>query len=498
MGKPLKLKSNICIDGNGSTILAYKTIPTYDPNDPTATPDYNLDVITNANLNCDITDVTFKNLTFKGRYNETTAPRMDQCIKFDTGYPHMLKDFKFENVTFDGFLHDIHITNSTGYSQDIENLNWSINNCKFLKSGTPIMLKSTNGVEFTNSYFDGSLSVNKQQHCIYLSGSCYNITVDNCLFENSAGDAIHQHCADTNAEQAYNHDNVFSNLQIRNCNNAVLIGAPSKDIQVKNIVATNVLVGLKLINCKNVLIDNFNCTSTFYYRLMRKLETGIKNLGTGESGWSSIIFRGSVDADIRNSYFSTGGVWFYSTNHDKMLTGIGDKVPVDVNFSNCIFISTLSEHIPYEPESFLGVSTDAGDTPYYCYNIDFDDCQFFVNQKGRTKSMITLRGYNADRSHFNFNNCLVAYRHGNGSTSDSATMPNAYFIYPDVGTIASFNNTTFYRNKNHHTNSLKYGFVDKEVIYSEGDDETTIEQKIADGTIRCVVTPERVTIVETL
>ncbi len=508
----LQLQSHIHIIGNNATIQAYNDglelniAPTIRNNKTVYHATNSIAMISKTEAPegsdrdyVDVTDVTFENINFKGRivnYFDASSGNTYHCG--DQAIHYSLKhatntDFKFKNVRFDGFKFAVHLT---GETYPTPYLGWDFDNCEFVKSATPIMLSWTNGLTIRNSYIENSLSVNQFSHCVYIGCGCSNLVVDNCLLENSMGGAIHQNNAGIVTDETYNHNNRFTNLQIRNCNVAVSIGSPSRDILVENIVATNVMRGLHLENCTGVTINNFNASGSFYYTFIRKDEDAETTLRASESGWGSILINGFVDATISNSYFSTGGTWFYSGPTSYLESDVLNRIyrEVNIDFNNCIFASTFSEHILksdgvslYEPTGFLGVNPIVDDKTkevleIYKYEIDFNNCQFFMNLEGRSLPITVLRGSTELKSHYNFNDCLVAYRYGNGDEDDSTTMPHKYFIDPKAGSFATITDCEFYTNLGKHPKSSTYGFVSNSAI-SEG--ATGVDE------IKCIVTSEK-------
>ncbi len=110
-----------------------------------------------------------------------------------------------------------------------------------------------------------------------------------------------------------------------------------------------------------------------------------------------------------------------------------------------------------------------------------------MNSENNKHTMISLRGSKEPTSNFNFNNCLVAYRDGNGNPNDDVlsydkhgnpivTMPNSYFISPEEGALANIINCVFYKNRQNSGNSSYYGFIKNE--YKDDNDELVTRYRI--------------------
>ena len=510
----LSLKSDIHICGNGSTIMAYAT----DVNEDNTIERKDMVIIDNYNFDDHVTNVTFENLTFRGTFpfrdatgspipHSSSTPNIlpieagykgDICIKTDSGKP-MLKNLKFEKVTFTGFKYAAH-TVSENDALPVESSNWLFNNCEFNNVETGFMLTWIRGVTITNSHIDNSACIGDKHHCVYIARGCSYITVDNCLLENSIGAGIDVSEAAEVEESKKMHHCTFTNLQIRNCCFGVNISSPSENIIVKNIFVTNVARALRLANCTKVAVDNFNASGSFYFEYIRPGEKGAEDTRwTNEaSEWVAVAIHGYVEATISNSFFSTGGKLFGSSKSG-MIPNSWERVNVDVKFDNCVFVTTLSEYvkkvnndngtqeISYSPvRSTLGVPTTYSEnSKIYLYNVEFEKCQFFMNSENYNEPMIYLHGYESDSSQnnneenisqYNFSNCLIAYRSGNGNPNDdifngydengdpAVFMPKSYFIHPDVGTHANITNCSFYHNRQVYPGDSVQGFVKRSFL----------------------------------
>lgn len=474
----LSLKSDIHICGNGSTIMAY-AMETNANNTLASVP---MSIISNSPDNGPVLNVTIENLTFRGRFDNTAYGVEDQCIKTYCD-DSIIKNLTFEKVKFRGFIFTVH-NNRYGNAEPDGSSNWLFNNCDFSNSATPVMLSWISGVTFTNCHFDDSLGDTEGEHCIYIAKGSRYITVDNCLLENAVGAGIVNSDASGLVESHLMHHNVFTNLQIRNCNIGIIIGCPSQDILIENVFVTNVSRALMLQNCKNVTVNNFNASGSFYYNYIRKGTEGEHMIVNGATEWCALLLLGYVEAKISNSFFSTGGLLFYSAKSYFSLASLGRKIPSTLEFDNCVFSTTFSEYKPgsvsgifYQPDCCLGVSTSAenGLTEYYHYNVLFNNCQFFMNSENNERSMIALKGYDgndSEKSVYKFTDCLVAYRDGNGTPEDNHpekadSMPDGFFIYPDKGTWVEIEDCVFYVNKANATNSSECGFVMNKYLYMD-------------------------------
>lgn len=480
ISRPLTLKSNLHIDGNGGTIMAYKRKDVDGANVAKE-----MHIIKNAADSLPVSNVTFANLTFKGRFDGSDNCVEDQCIKTLSEYP-LIKNLRFENVNFTGFKFAVH----TGKGQDAvynaENCNWKFNNCDFTDVETGFMLSWVQGITVTNCHIDNSIAKDDLHHCMYIARGSSYISVDNCLLENSIGGGIDFGDTTKATDEKKMHHCSFTNLQIRNCRVAVTIGSPSEDIVVKNIHATNVGRALKLGNCKRVTIDNFNATGSFYYDFIRKDSDGETCFPNTDGEWSGISVWGYADAKITNSFFSTGGAMFVSAKSGLLPDELASQpVRTTLEFDNCIFVSTFSEYKPgsdgvsyYQPGASLGVNNSDLAQPYV-YNVDFNNCQFYMNSENNESPMISLYGYKDHPSIYKFNDCLVAYRDGNGNPKDdhpdkADSMPDGFFIYPDKGTWVEIEDCVFYVNKANAEGSSECGFVMDDYLFMdeiEPDDE---------------------------
>ncbi|MBQ8228169.1 MAG: hypothetical protein IJZ88_04055 [Clostridia bacterium] len=493
IAESLHLKNNIHIEGNGSTIMASAM-----KNDGETYIKREMFIIRNSSDGLPISNVTFENLIFKGRFDGSSVGVDDQCIKTLSEYP-LLKNFKFENVKFDGFKYAVH-TGSGNETLPTVSFDWVFNDCNFINVKTGFMISWSHGITVTNSHIDDCLCTDDKHHCVYIARGSSYITFDNCLLENSIGTGIVNSDALIATEHRKMHHNTFTNLQIRNCGIGMIIGSWSEHITINNIIATNVGRAIKLINCTDVNIDNFNATGCFYYEYIRKDEIGDTHWCNGDSEWGGISVLGYADVKITNSFFSTGGVMF-SSGESGLLPDELDSKPINTNlfFENCIFVSTFSEYRPgssegtyYQPESCLGIYTAGSDnaTPYYRYNVNFNSCQFFMNSENNERSMITLKGYDGnddEKSIYKFTDCLIAYRDGNGNPNDDVlkydkhgnpeiTMPNSYFISTEEGAFANITNCVFYKNRENSSNSSTYGFIKDR--YIDENNEEVIRYKI--------------------
>lgn len=514
----LSLKSDIHICGNGSTIMAYAT----GVNEDNTIERKDMVIIDNYDFDDHVTNVTFENLTFRGTFpfrdatgspipHSSSTPNIlpieagykgDICIKTDSGKP-MLKNLKFEKVTFTGFKYAAH-TVSEKKVLPVESSDWLFNNCEFNNVETGFMLTWIRGITITNSHIDNSACKGDKHHCVYIARGCSYITVDNCLLENSIGAGIDVSEAAKVEESKKMHHCAFTNLQIRNCCIGVNISSPSENIIVKNIFVTNVARALRLANCTKVAVDNFNASGSFYFEYIRPGEEGEEDTRwTNEaSEWVAVAIQGYVEATISNSFFSTGGKLFGSSKSG-FIPDSWERVNVDVKFDNCVFVTTLSEYvkkvnndngtqeISYSPvRSTLGVPTKYSEnSKIYLYNVEFEKCQFFMNSENYNEPMIYLYGFKNDSSQndssqndpdnvstYSFNNCLVAYRSGNGNPNDdifngydengdpAVFMPKSYFIHPDVGTHASITNCSFYNSRDIVEDNYNYGFVKESLV----------------------------------
>lgn len=489
----LSLKSDIHICGNGSTIMAYAA---NEDNEENFVGRKNTVIITNKDLTTPISNVSFANLTFKGTYplcdsnnqpigDDETGFVGDQCIYTQAEYP-LIKNLRFENVNFTGFKFAVHTGKSENTVYNAENCNWKFNNCDFTDVETGFMLSWVQGITVTNCHIDNSIAKDDLHHCMYIARGSSYISVDNCLLENSIGGGIDFGDTTKATDEKKMHHCSFTNLQIRNCRVAVTIGSPSEDIIVKNIHATNVGRALKLGNCKRVTIDNFNATGNFYYEYIRKDADGETRFPNTNGEWGGISVWGYADAKITNSFFSTGGAMFTSQKSELLSDDFDYRVvTANLEFKNCIFVSTFSEYklgsdrkTYYQPSANLGIRTENVDglKEFYYYYVNFDDCQFYMNSENNEYSMITLRGFEEHPSIYNFSNCLIAYRDGNGNAyhdkellyddeggiieNQIVSMPKSYFINPDSGSHAKISNCSFYHNREIYPESgADYGFV---------------------------------------
>ncbi len=506
ISRPLTLRSNIRIVGNGSTIMAYNMV-----NNSGTYVAEKMNFIETAEDSSSVSNVTFVNLTFKGRFDGSDNCVEDQCIKTHVEYP-MLKNLKFENVIFTGFIYGIHPT-SLNKNRPFESSCWSFNNCEFTECATPVMLSYIDDVSFTNCHFSASLSKRETEHCIYISGGTSHIVVDNCLLENAMGAGIVNSCASNALKENETVDNPsedrietaelmmrnnrFTNNQIRNCNMGIIIGNPSEYILIENIFVTNVSRALVLQNCTNVVVNNFNASGCSYYEYIRMDTEGDTHWGSEPNDWFALAIRGYVQAKITNSFFSTGGLMFTCSESYFPTDGLGEKIIVDIDFENCVFLTTFSEYLErieegvhtgeyQQPTCFLGLPGNSKYDPsqYFYYDIDFTRCQFHMNSENNEKSMITLRGYlpkendeNAENkaSQYRFDNCLITYRDGNGNPNDDVpeydsngdlidAMPQSYFISPNRGTHADVTSCTFYCNRDVYPDDSEQGFVKKSFL----------------------------------
>ncbi len=513
----LAVKSNIRICGNESTIMAYAI----KLNDDETFERTNMNIITNNDFNNPISNVTFENITFKGTYpfydeenkirvNQDGAALTDQCVYTLTENP-LLKNLHFDKVTFTGFRYAIH-SSSIQKNSPTESSCWSFDHCKFTECATPIVISFIDDVSFTNCRFNASLSKRETEHCLYISGGTSHIKVDNCLLENAMGagfvngSSLNAIADDELSEEIVpdsdllTHDNSFTNLQIRNCNIGVTIGNPSENILIENVFVTNVARALVLNNCKNVIVNNFNASGCFYYEYMRMDPNGITHWGNVYNDWFALAIRGYVQAKITNSFFSTGGLMFTCSKSFFPTNNLGNKIDVDIDFENCIFTTTFSEYRMKEdgtyesPECSLGISKTVSENSdqYFCYNVDFTRCQFYMNSENNEKSMITLRGYpgeGAEKSVYSFYKCIIAYRDGNGNPNDDVityfngtpviAMPKGYFISPNSGTHAKIIGCTFYNNRDVFPENSDEGFVKSSLIHNcTIDNGTKYDQKL--------------------
>ncbi len=510
ISRPLTLRSNIRIVGNGSTIMAYNM----EDHSGTYVAE-EMAIIDNTNLNAPVSNVTFASITFRGTFpffdedgepiphetnNSNILPveagfKGDTCIKTDSGKP-MLKNFRFEEVTFTGFKYAVHTVSEENVLPS-EGSDWLFNNCEFNNVETGFMLTWIRGVTITNSHIDNSACIGDKHHCVYIARGCSHITVDNCLLENSIGAGIDVSEAAEVDESKKMHHCTFTNLQIRNCCIGVNISSPSEYITVKNIFVTNVARALRLANCTEVVVDNFNASGCFYFEYIRKDEEGETHWGNYASEWAAISICGYVQAKISNSFFSTGGKLFSSSTSGMIPYNYNNGlVSVNIDFENCVFITTLSEYFRevikndddeevtkyFQIISTLGVQKGRPNE-IYCYNVNFSRCQFYMNSENYNNSMICLYGFKNEPSQFCFENCIVAYRDGNGNprhyreliyddngnlkqyndleeyANTSVCMPKGYFISPNAGTHAVIKDCTFYNNLKKYPQNEKYGFV---------------------------------------
>lgn len=488
VARSLTLKNNLYIKGNGATLLAYDMITRSCGRLERRVMSF----INNINAEASISNVTFEDLTFRGGFpfydcdnqpigDGETGFVGDQCIYTQAEYP-LIKNLRFENVNFNGFKFAVHTGKSENTVYNAENCNWKFNNCDFTDVETGFMLSWVQGVTVTNSHIDNSIAKDDLHHCMYIARGSSYITVDNCLLENSIGGGIDFGDTTKATDEKKMHHCSFTNLQIRNCRVAVTIGSPSEDIVVKNIYATNVGRALKLGNCKRVTIDNFNATGSFYYDFIRKDADGETCFPNTDGEWSGISVWGYADAKITNSFFSTGGAMFTSQKSGLLPDELASQpVRTTLEFDNCIFVSTFSEHKPgsdgvsyYQPGASLGVNNSDLAQPYV-YNVDFNNCQFYMNSENNERSMIALKGYDgndSEKSVYKFTDCLVAYRDGNGTPEDNHpekadSMPDGFFIYPDKGTWVEIEDCVFYVNKANATNSSECGFVMNKYLYMD-------------------------------
>ncbi|MBP3328106.1 MAG: right-handed parallel beta-helix repeat-containing protein [Clostridia bacterium] len=504
ISRPLTLRSNIRIVGNGGTIMAYNMV-----NNSGTYVAEEMAIIDNTNLNAPVSNVTFASITFRGTFPFRDANNNpirhdadvsdieagfagDTCIKTDSGKP-MLKNLKFEKVTFTGFKYAAH-TVSENDVLPVESSNWLFNNCEFNNVETGFMLTWIRGVTITNSHIDNSACIGDKHHCVYIARGCSHITVDNCLLENSIGAGIDVSEAAEVDERKKMHHCTFTNLQIRNCCIGVNISSPSEYITVKNIFVTNVARALRLANCTEVVVDNFNASGCFYFEYIRKDEGGETRWLNSSSEWVAIAIHGYVEATISNSFFSTGGTMFSSHTSGLLSEEFNSKaIHTNLEFKNCTFVSTFSEYklgsdgvSYYQPGASLGVNNSDLTQPYV-YNVDFHNCRFFMNSENNKHTMISLRGSKEPTSNYNFNNCLIAYRDGNGNPNDDVlsydkhgnpeiTMPNSYFISPEKGAFANIINCVFYKNRQNSSNSSNYGFIKNE--YRDDNDELVARYRI--------------------
>lgn len=475
ISRPLTLRSNIRIVGNGSTIMAYNMV-----NNSGTYVAKKMSIIENSADSLPVSNITFENLTFKGRFENTDTDVDDQCVHTQSEYS-LFKNLFFENVVFDGFKYAVH----TGSDYDIkpnQSFDWSFNNCEFINNETGFMLSWVQGIAVTNCHIDNSIAKDDLHHCMYIAQGSSYITVDNCLLENSIGGGIDFGDTSEESDAKRMHHCSFTNLQIRNCRIAVTIGNASEDIIVKNIFATNVGRALKLENCRRVTIDNFNATGNFYYEYIRKDAVGDTHWGNTDGEWGGISVWGYADVEITNSFFSTGGMMFSSSVSSLMAdTSDSDVVSANLKVNNCIFVSTFSEYkvmsdgmTYYQPGANLGINNSDLAQPYV-YNVDFNNCQFYMNSENNERSMIALKGYDgndSEKSVYKFTDCLVAYRDGNGNPKDdhpekADSMPDGFFIYPDKGTWVEIEDCVFYVNKANATNSSECGFVKDEYLFMD-------------------------------
>ncbi|MBQ8783339.1 MAG: right-handed parallel beta-helix repeat-containing protein [Clostridia bacterium] len=491
----LPLKSNLRIEGNGSTIMASAMKA-----DGETYTKKEMFIIGNSADSSIVSNVTFENLIFKGRFDGSDVGVDDQCVKTLSEYP-LLKNLNFEKVTFTGFKFAVH-PGSINKNRPTESSCWSFNNCVFTECATPAMLSYIDDVSFTNCHFSASLSDRETEHCIYISGGTSHIIVDNCLLENAMGAGIVNSCA-TNAlkenetvdnpsedrietAELMMRNNRFTNNQIRNCNMGIIIGNPSENILIENIFVTNVSRALVLQNCKNVVVNNFNASGCSYYEYIRMDTEGDTHWGSEPNDWFALAIRGYVQAKITNSFFSTGGLMFTCSESFFPTDGLGERIEVDIDFEDCVFLTTFSEYLEKEvtkdgvttieytqPECFLGLACNSkyDASQHFYYNILFSRCQFHMNSENNENSMILLRGFADDKSKYYFNNCLITYRDGNGNPNDDVpeydangnlidAMPKSYFISPYDGTYAEITGCIFYNNRDIYPElNKKYGFV---------------------------------------
>ncbi len=501
ISESLFLSSNLRIEGNGSTIMAYAANEDSEGN---FVERKNMAIITNKDLTTPISNVSFSNLTFKGTYplcdtnnqpisDGETSFIGDQCVYTQAEHP-LIKNLSFENVNFTGFKFAVHTGKDQNAVYNAENCNWKFNNCDFTDVETGFMLSWVQGITVTNCHIDNSIAKDDLHHCMYIARGSSYITVDNCLLENSIGGGIDFGDTTKATDEKKMHHCSFTNLQIRNCRIAVTIGNASEDIIVKNIFATNVGRALKLGNCKRVTIDNFNATGSFYYDFIRKDADGETCFPNANGEWSGISVWGYADAKITNSFFSTGGAMFVSAKSGLLPDELASQpVRTTLEFDNCIFVSTFSEYklgsdgvSYYQPGASLGVNNSDLTQPYV-YNVDFNNCQFYMNSENNKRSMIALYGSKGPTSLYNFYDCLIAYRDGNGNPNDDVlnydkhgnpivTMPNSYFISPEEGAFANIINCVFYKNRQNSSNSSNYGFIKNE--YRDDNDELVAKYRI--------------------
>ncbi len=488
----LLLKDNMCLDGNGSTIQICNE---------------SLDRITLINNSQPAANnVVIKNITFKGRDTVNSEPvsidqgnsepvsYIDQGIGLNVDSENFL-NHRYENVRFETFAYAVHVS-----SDDKDNPvshAWSFDNCEFTDCNTPVMLNWANGFSFTGCRIDASASVNASQHCVYLGEGTSNIVVDHCLLENAMGGAINQRYAKNVSATNHHHHNSFTNLQIRNCGIGVVIGSPSDNIEVKNITATNVARLLHLENCTNVTVDNFNASGSFYYTYFRKIGNDITKVEWGDNSWSAIVICGYVDAKISNSFFSTGGVLFNSGPLSSYIRPYGADIEVSLEFDNCIFSTTFSEHRLnstengyYQPESYIGIAEayDKNSVDAYVYDVNFNRCQFYMNSENNARPLITLKGFRENGTNCKLTDCMIAYRDGsyesnfdeNSVSTDEENiaerMPEGYFVDPQDNSFVTIENCVFYTNKSNGVYSSEYGFV-----------KNTYLNNSEDNVLRCVV-----------
>lgn len=542
ISRPLTLRNNIRIVGNDSIIMAYGANEDSNGN---FVERKEMAIITNKNSATPISNVSFANLTFKGTfkfYDEQGNVVVDnhgnfisdQCVYSLVESP-LLKNFTFESVTFTGFKYAIH-PSSTDKHRPTESSCWSFNNCEFTECATPVMLSYIDDVSFTNCHFSATLSKRETEHCIYISGGTSHIVVDNCLLENAMGAGIVNSCASnalgpnetvTNPNphpiakaELMMRNNRFTNNQIRNCNMGIIIGNPSEYILIENIFVTNVSRALVLQNCTNVVVNNFNASGCSYYEYIRMDTEGDTHWGSEPNDWFALAIRGYVQAKITNSFFSTGGLMFTCSESYFPTDGLGERIVVDIDFENCVFLTTFSEYLErieegvhtgeyQQPTCFLGLPGNSKYDPsqHFYYDILFSRCQFHMNSENNEKSMITLRGYlpkendeNAENkaSQYLFDKCLITYRDGNGNPqhdkellyNDEAkvienqivSMPQGYFISPTRGTHANVNGCTFYCNRNVYPGDSDEGFVKQSFLDTHNtctvDEYTEYDQKL--------------------
>lgn len=406
-------------------------------------------------------DAEITDLNIVGRTEEFVNDEFtyaDQAF-FYSGRSKLLSNLKLYNVTISNFLRGLHVTGMyqpPEEGQDWEDsisMDWVFDHCNIIKCSTNFLISGVNNMSVINSHIDNSLSKDDYDHAFYMGEHCSNILIENCLIENSAGYAIRLDGVSGLAFNDYSRNDIFRNITIKNCYRGIWLGKAANTVTVENINAIGVVRALKLENCINVTINNYNASGTTVIKHIRTIGSEVVLINKAASVALQvdpfIVFSGKVDAVLNNCHFNcenelfrkesvnSSNIQYMSEHHNDYFETIGDnRVLTDkVVFNNCMFDSAMGGEK-------LGFPTSESLSFIYKSDITFNDCQFMFSHKEIDNSHnFYFKGNITVPSIYSFNRCILIDYVKVGDTS-SLTHNEGYFFHGDY-LAASFGTNAY-------------------------------------------------------